>query len=54
MDLPTQTDILEIKLKQKNCEHDFRFVGFSVLGSLRYRDYVCRKCNREKSTVEEE
>lgn len=47
--LPTQMQILETKLRQRDCPHEkFRMIGWSQFPDGRYEDYVCEVCGLTK------
>lgn len=58
MNLPTQLDILEKRLRQRDCEHEWKFIGFNQYGYhqpiknqlyFEYNmssTYTCFKCDK--------
>lgn len=48
-ELPTQMDILALRLKQRECEHEWLWTDYSRVGGKTFRHKWCRQCGRSVS-----
>lgn len=49
MTLPTLMDVLDQRLRERDCEHEWRFIGYSSHPDL-HSCYRCEKCGRSRET----
>ena len=47
MNLPTQLDLLSIKIKQRDCSHVWHFLGLSAIPKV-IEYFECIKCKKYK------
>lgn len=49
MNLPTQLEVLERKLIQRDCEHEWKHIGFNFYITGSYVVFYCPRCEKERT-----